>query len=194
MSKTIDDASSAAAKGCCGDPVIPLASGEHPPFEGAVKVAGPLDASQQHHHSARTKARKAALDLLFEADLLGRDVLDLMDESVINNQAPVREFTDQIVRGVRHHGMQIDQRISECSSPDWTLARMPRIDRNLARIAIWELDNTAIAARAAISEALELADELSTDTSVAFLNGLLSNAANSRLTPMAVTTKEQQTE
>lgn len=59
---------------------------------------------------------------------------------------------------------------------------MPRIDRNLARIAIYELDHTEVEASAAISEALELADELSTDESVAFLNGLLGRAAQSRLT------------
>ena len=57
---------------------------------------------------------------------------------------------------------------------------MPRVDRNLARIAVYELDHTSIGTRAAISEALELADELSTDESVAFLNGLLGRAAQTR--------------
>ena len=94
----------------------------------------------------------------------------------------VREFTRELVLGVRDNAEQIDKRIGAAAPRQWPIERMPRIDRNLARIAIYELDHTEVEASAAISEALELADELSTDESVAFLNGLLGRAAQSRLT------------
>lgn len=158
---------------------IPLAPGEHPPFEGAYKVAGPVEAGR-HHQSTRTKARKAALDVLFEADLLGRDPLELLEELREQSETPPREFTELIVRGVHEHRREIDSRISRCVSSDWSLERMPRIDRNLARIAVWEMDHTGIAGKVAISEALELADQYSTDTSVAFLHGMLSKALDTR--------------
>ncbi len=161
---------------------IPLAPGEHPPFEGAYKVAGPVEAGR-HHQSTRTKARKAALDVLFEADLLGRDPLDLLEELREQTETPPREFTEQIIRGVHQHQPQIDARISHCVSNEWSLERMPRIDRNLARIAIWEMDHTDIVGKVAISEALELADQYSTDTSVAFLHGMLSKALDTRSRP-----------
>lgn len=158
---------------------IPLAPGEHPPFEGAFKVSGPVEAGR-HHQSTRTKARKAALDVLFEADLLRRDPLEMLEEVREQGETLLREFTEQIVKGVHEHRRAIDARISRCVSSDWSLERMPRIDRNLARIAIWEMDYTDIVGKVAISEALELADQYSTDTSVAFLHGMLSKALETR--------------
>ena len=158
---------------------LPLAAGEHPPVPGAVKVAS-VDMAERHH-SARTKARKAALDILFEADLLGRDAWGLLAERLDAPGPKVRELTREIVLGVRDNATEIDRRIAGALTGDWTLDRMPRIDRNLARIAVYELDHSEIDARAAISEALELADELSTDDSVSFLNGLLGRVARTRV-------------
>ncbi len=157
---------------------IPLAAGEHPPVPGAFKVSS-LDMAGRHH-SARTKARKAALDVLYEADLLGTDPFTCLAARLDDPEVVIREFTRELVLGVRDNAAQIDRRISEATASQWPIERMPRVDRNLARIAVYELDHTSIDTRAAISEALELADELSTDESVAFLNGLLGRAAQTR--------------
>ncbi|WP_341728746.1 transcription antitermination factor NusB [Brooklawnia sp.] len=157
---------------------LPLAAGEHPPVPGAVKVSS-VDMADAHH-STRTKARKAALDMLFEADLLNQDPFASLANRLDDPEVTVREFTREIVLGVRDNATQIDQRIGSLTSSQWPIERMPRIDRCLARMAIYELDFTEIDVRAAISEALELADELSTDDSVAFLNGLLGRAAQTR--------------
>lgn len=157
---------------------LPLAAGEHPPVPGAVKVSS-VDMAERHQ-SARTKARKAALDVLYEADLLEQDPFVSLSMRLDDPQLVVREFTRELVLGVRDHADQIDARIADCSASEWPLDRMARVDRNLARIAVFELDHTGIDARAAISEALELADELSSDESVAFLNGLLGRAARTR--------------
>ncbi|SER54408.1 N utilization substance protein B [Propionibacterium cyclohexanicum] len=157
---------------------IPLAPGEHPPVPGAIKVATKDYAGTRH--SARTKSRKQALDILFEADLRGEPIDRVVERRSQEGDTGVREYTAQIIAGYQSHQPAVDQHIAECLAGDWTLARMARIDRNLARIAVWELDNTTIPTQAAISEALELAEELSTDDSVAFLNGLLSKAAEAR--------------
>jgi len=157
---------------------LPLAAGQHPPVPGAIKVSS-TDMAERHH-SARTKARKAALDVLFEADLLGRDPFASLADRLDDPEQIVRAFTRELVLGVRDNAEQIDARIRASVPKQWPIERMPRIDRNLARMAIYELDHTDVDASAAISEALELADELSTDESVAFLNGLLGRAAQSR--------------
>lgn len=135
------------------------------------------------HHSARTKARKRALDVLFESELRSRDALVTLDERTVESDPPVRAFSADIVRGVVRHRDAIDTRITAASTSGWSLARMPRVDRNLARIAIWELDHTATPPEAVIAEAVGLAGELSTDDSPTFLNGLLSRAAELRTQP-----------
>ncbi|MGB3953719.1 MAG: transcription antitermination factor NusB [Brooklawnia sp.] len=157
---------------------LPLAAGEHPPVPGAVKISS-IDMATRHH-SARTKARKAALDILFEADLLQRDPFESLADRLDDPDQLVREFTRELVLGVRDNADQIDRRISALTPRQWPIERMPRVDRNLARMAVYELDHTGIEASAAISEAVGLADELSTDDSVAFLNGLLARAAQTR--------------
>lgn len=157
---------------------IPLGAGENPPIPGAVRVAC-VDMAGKHH-SGRTKARKAALDILFGADLLGVEILAVLEQRIAGPDATVRGFTAEIVRGIAEHLGEIDARIDTCLTGDWTLDRMPRVDRCLARIAVWEMDYTDIDARAAISETLALADELSTDDSVKYLNGLLGRAVSFR--------------
>jgi transcription antitermination protein NusB len=122
---------------------------------------------------ARSKARKRALDILFEAELRGLPVLELLSERQSLGEQPVPEYAAGLVRGVAAHQDRIDLVISD-NAVDWTLARMPAVDRNILRIGVYELlwaDDVPDAV--AISEAVALAEELSTDSSPAFVNGLL---------------------
>lgn len=128
------------------------------------------------HHGARTKARKRALDILFESELRARDALETLAERTRDGEPPVREFTTELVEGVWAHRMEIDARIAACLDTGWTLERMPRVDRNLARIAIFEMEYTNTAPEVVIGEAVVLAGELSTDESSGFLNGMLAVA------------------
>ena len=132
------------------------------------------------HHSARTKARKQALDVLFEAELRDRDLVSTLDEHIAEGDPSVRQFARDIIRGVDAHMGEIDQRIEECCSQEWTLERMTRVDRNLARIAVWEIDHSEAADEAVIGEVVSLAQEYSTDDSAAFLNGLLAQASSTK--------------
>jgi transcription antitermination protein NusB len=123
--------------------------------------------------AARSKARKRALDVLFEAELRGLPVLGLLAERMSLGEQPTPEYAAEIVRGVASHSAEIDRLISR-NAVDWTLERMPAVDRNILRIGIWELlwaDD--VPDGVAISEAVLLAQDLSTDGSAAFVNGLL---------------------
>lgn len=122
--------------------------------------------------NTRTKARKRALDILFEADLRSADPVATLDERTADADPPIREYTAEIVRGVFAARSVLDAQITGGLSAGWSLARMPRVDRNLARIALWEI-STGLDARVAISQAQLLAAELSTDDSPDFLGGLL---------------------
>jgi len=122
---------------------------------------------------ARSKARKRALDVLFEAEVRGEPVLDLLDQRLAQASPPVGEYAAQLVRGVQAHRERIDELLSEYSE-GWALDRMPIVDRNVLRIGLYELlwaDDVPDAV--AISEAVLLARDLSTDASPAFVNGLL---------------------
>ncbi len=125
---------------------------------------------------ARSKARKRALDLLFEAELRGVPVLELLEERTAakaDDGPPVPEYAAELVRGVQAHQDRIDELLAEYAE-GWTLDRMPAVDRNILRIGTYELlwaDD--IPDGVAISEAVELAKDLSTDGSPAFVNGLL---------------------
>jgi transcription antitermination protein NusB len=123
--------------------------------------------------AARSKARKRALDILFEAEQRGLPVLELLSERQSLGETPVPEYAAELVRGVASHQPEIDNLISE-NSVDWTLERMPAVDRNVLRLGIYELlwaDD--VPDGVAISEAVLLAQDLSTDASPAFVNGLL---------------------
>ena len=131
---------------------------------------------QRTHYSTQTKARKAALDVLYQAELRGAPLSETFAEQRTIAGNPVRELTTRIVLGIAEHQSEIDQRIAESTTPAWPLERMPAVDRNLARIAVFELDYSDVPPGAVISEAVRLAGDLSTDDSPAFLNGLLSKA------------------
>ena len=130
--------------------------------------------------STRTKARKRALDILFEADLREIGLEEALSAHLAENNPPVREFTAELVRGVDQHREEIDQLITGSLATGWTLQRMPRVDRNLARIAAFELSYTQTPTDVVVAEAVALSRELSTDDSPAFLNGLLAAVNRAR--------------
>jgi len=126
---------------------------------------------------ARSKARKRALDILFEAEQRGTGVLDLLAERITLGSPPVPGYAADLVRGVTVHTARIDELISQYAE-GWTLDRMPAVDRNVLRIGVYELlwaDDVPDAV--AISEAVLLAQDLSTEASPAFVNGLLAGIA-----------------
>ncbi len=132
--------------------------------------------------SARTKARKRALDILFQSDVRG-DALPtvLAAEAKRAANEPAREaswlYAREIVDGVIDNQAEIDELITTYSK-DWSLARMPAVDRALLRIGVWEIVyNDDVPTAVAIDEAVELAKEFSTDESGAFVHGVLARIA-----------------
>lgn len=121
---------------------------------------------------ARTKARKRALEILYEADVVGRPLLEVLGE-----EAGVQPFARELVEGVEAHREEIDALIRRYADR-WALERMPVVDRNLLRIGVFEiLHRPDVPAGAAINEAVELAKLLSTEDSGRFVNGLLGRVA-----------------
>ncbi len=123
--------------------------------------------------AARSKARKRALDVLFEADQRGVPAASVLARRTADAEPPVHEHTARLVQGVSEHAERIDGLI-ETYAEGWPLDRMPAVDRALLRVSIYELlyaddvpDNVVL------DEAVELAKQLSTDESPAFVNGLL---------------------
>ncbi|HKN43513.1 MAG TPA: transcription antitermination factor NusB [Propionibacteriaceae bacterium] len=131
--------------------------------------------------STRSKARKRALDILFEAELRGLDPLTTLAERTEAANPPVREYTTELVRGVAAHSDEIDARIRACLAPGWTLPRIPRVDRSALRIAVFEIDYGEVPDPVAVAEAVQLVSDLSTDESPAFVNGVLRAVAASRV-------------
>ncbi|HYI54606.1 MAG TPA: transcription antitermination factor NusB [Microlunatus sp.] len=125
------------------------------------------------HSSTQTKARKRALDILFEADLRDTDVLSTLAERSTDAEPPVRDFTAALVQGVSTHRADIDARIATALADGWSLQRLPRVDRTIMRIAVYEIDHTPVPDAVAVSEAVGLAAHLSTDDSPKFVNGVL---------------------
>jgi len=131
--------------------------------------------------SARRKARKRALDVLYQADLRDDSIRGTLEGYLGLLPEPRPEhlaYTVRLVEGVAGHLDRIDEVISSYAE-GWTLDRMPVVDRNLARIAVYEmLHRDDIDDQVAISEAVELAGELSADDSPRFVNGLLGRIAD----------------
>jgi N utilization substance protein B len=122
---------------------------------------------------ARTKARKRALDVLFEGELRGAVLGSTLAQRLAEPDRPVNDYTVTLVEGVTEHQQRIDD-LLRTYSIGWSLERMPTVDRNLLRIATYEIlyvDDVPDAV--AVSEAVNLAGELSTAESSAFVNGLL---------------------
>jgi transcription antitermination protein NusB len=123
--------------------------------------------------AARSKARKRAVDVLYEAEVRGRDRLELLAERVADGNPPVPEHAVRLVEGVTAHTARIDELI-EAHASGWQLERLPDVDRAILRMAVFELlwaDDVPDAV--VIDEAVELAKTLSTDDSPAYVNGVL---------------------
>lgn len=123
---------------------------------------------------ARTKARKRALDILFASEMRGTSALAALQGGVADEEGPTNPYTVDLVTGVSGEQEQIDALLSTYAE-GWSLERMPAVDRNVLRIAVWEMlhGGTDVPAAVAISEAAGLVRELSTDESPKFVNGLL---------------------
>ncbi len=123
--------------------------------------------------AARTKARKRALDILFESDVRGLPLGSILAERVAAAEQPLNPYVSELVDGVVAHQRRIDD-LLETYSVGWTIDRMPAVDRNLLRIGVYELlYRDDIPDVVAVSQAVDIATELSTDESPAFVNGLL---------------------
>jgi N utilization substance protein B len=123
--------------------------------------------------AARSKARKRALDLLYASELRREPATVALARAIDEGEGPANEYTADLVRGVADHQPRIDEVLAEYSQ-GWTLDRMPAVDRNVLRLGIYELlyvDDVPDAV--AVSEAMALVRDLSTDDSPQFVNGIL---------------------
>jgi N utilization substance protein B len=129
---------------------------------------------------ARSKARKRALDVLYAAELRGQDPVESLERAIAEGDRPTNPYTETLVRGVAEHRERIDELIGQYAQ-GWTLDRMPAIDRNALRIGTFELlyaDDVPDAV--AVTEAVALVSNLSTDESPAFVNGVLGSMQRDR--------------
>lgn len=133
--------------------------------------------------AARSKARKRALDLLYASELRREDPVRALDRAIAAGEGPTNEYTSFLVRGVAQHQRRIDQLLAQYSQ-GWSLERMPAVDRNVLRIGVFELlyvDDVPDAV--AVSEAVALVRELSTDDSPQFVNGILGSILRDQPSP-----------
>ncbi|HKF34979.1 MAG TPA: transcription antitermination factor NusB, partial [Jatrophihabitantaceae bacterium] len=130
--------------------------------------------------AARSKARKRAVDLLYEADLRGTDPLATLAERVALGEPPVNPYTAELVEGVVAHRERIDELLGSYAE-GWTVERMPGVDRAVLRLGVFELLwRPEVPDAVAIDEAVELAKTLSTDESPRFVNGVLARVLRDR--------------
>jgi N utilization substance protein B len=123
--------------------------------------------------STRSKARKAALDLLYEGDIRNRSAAELLNTRKTELEYLIREYTEFLVAGVVEKRERLDEIIS-MRAKDWDLDRMPVVDRNILRLGTFELLwGNDLPEGVAISEAVELAKTLSTEDSATYINGVL---------------------
>jgi N utilization substance protein B len=127
--------------------------------------------------SARSKARKQTLDLLYESDIRSSDLLQLLASRDVEEDGPdarpIREYTKSLIEGIYTHKRKIDELITTYAQ-GWDMDRMPAIDRNILRIALFEiLFKNDLDDQVAASEAVEIASELSTEDSAKYINGVL---------------------
>jgi len=126
--------------------------------------------------SARGKARKRALEVLFEADLRKKSAIELLADRPVDDLSQ-GEYAKELVVGIEAHREKIDEIINTYSE-GWDMDRMPGLDRNILRIAIYEiLWNSEVDDNVAISQAVEMAGDLSTADSGKYVNGVLGRVA-----------------
>lgn len=128
--------------------------------------------------SARTKARKRALDALYAASVRGGDAMTLLSETQVEvsdrqNQEAIFDYAEMLITGYLQNADSIDTQL-QMLADNWSLERMPSIDRAILRLGAWEiLYNAEVPSEVAIAEAVALASEFSTEDSPKFVNGLL---------------------
>lgn len=122
--------------------------------------------------AARSKARRRAVEVLYEVDLRGQDADEGLQSLAARMQTPVNPYTEQVVRGVQQHREQIDETLATYAQ-GWTVDRMPAVDRAILRVGTWELMWGDVPDAVALAEAVDLANELSTDESGKYINGVL---------------------
>lgn len=128
--------------------------------------------------AARSKARKRALDYLYAGEMRAESPLLRLEGAVADGEGHTNPYTDVLVTGVVEHQDRIDGLLSAYAQ-GWTLQRMPAVDRNILRLGVWEIlwGDDDVPAEVAVSEALGLARDLSTDDSPQFVNGVLAAIA-----------------
>ena len=134
--------------------------------------------------AARSKARKRAVDVLYEADVRGADPEQLLAERLAQADPPVPDYAVELVEGVTGNLGLIDEVLGE-HSEGWSVERMPPVDRAVLRLALYELIlREDVPDAVAIDEAVELAKSLSTDESPRFINGVLGRVLRERPPPV----------
>lgn len=132
--------------------------------------------------SARSKARKQALDLLYETDIRGTDLVETLIARDVPSDGPdarpIRDYTKELVNGVFENRRKIDELITTYAQ-GWDMDRLPAVDRNILRIGIYEiLWAKDVPTSVAIDESLVLAKELSNDESSKYIHGVLGRIAS----------------
>ena len=127
--------------------------------------------------SARSKARKQSLDLLYEADIRGTLATDILQSRDIEDEGPdarpIRDYTKVLISGIAEHRRKIDELIATYAQ-GWDMDRLPAVDRNILRLAIFELLwGIELTDSIVIDEALTLAKDLSTEESAGYIHGVL---------------------
>ncbi len=130
------------------------------------------------HFGPRTTARSQALQLLFQAEATGRTVFEVLEGDYSLSDGPLDPFGERLARGADDMRFDLDA-VIDVTSSNWSLSRMPAVDRNLLRIALYEmLEVDEVATAVAIDESVELAKAYGTDESSRFVNGLLGRVAS----------------
>lgn len=122
--------------------------------------------------SGRSKARARALTVLYESEVRGLSLDGTLQQRLVDDDPPVADFTVALVRGVNAHRERLDEVLTSYAQ-GWELGRMPALDRNVLRLGAYELLFTDVPGGVAVSEAVALVTELSTDESPSFVNGVL---------------------
>jgi N utilization substance protein B len=139
--------------------------------------------------SPRTRGREYALQILYEVDTSGKDAESALETYWVNFEGPgrpagapepdaaLKDFTALLVRGVTKNQAELDQLVERCSI-NWRLDRMPRVDRNVLRLAAFELSHSQdVPMKVVINEAIELGKRYGSEESGAFINGILDKIA-----------------
>ena len=130
--------------------------------------------------AARTKARKRALDVLYASDLRAENPVDALERAIADGEGPSNDYTTTLVRGVVEHQARIDELLATYAQ-GWTLERMPAVDRNVLRLGVFEvLYAEDVPDAVALTEAMSLVRDLSTDESPQFVNGVLGNIVRNK--------------